>query len=356
MKSRMLTLRLRDGVVSTELTAPGNRAPSHSRFPITRGSDQWELTGSLKFTWLQIMNKYAALVVFDFHTVDLILPAKWRYKFSYGYGDRNMRGVLDEINRLHRDCRHRAGIGAQAFSLTVVTSRGNVEVPVVWIEGTIRSDGVRDYCPLSLRFEEALEIRVGRTLLELKDIGLDAHNGLIHVMYKSQSFVAPSPAPNVPSAAFLQYFNCAMDGVFLRCRGAAVTHPTGAAFQIVSHDGSHLQLASLHGNALDTSRIPRGPYVDPEVYLDARGHLFASGECAPRGKESLTVSTDGVRLQFSTSQSFNRDDQCAICLDSLGSERVRQLAVCKHAFHRSCVSRWIAVQRSCPTCRTYTSH
>ena len=43
---------------------------------------------------------------------------------------------------------------------------------------------------------------------------------------------------------------------------------------------------------------------------------------------------------------------CSICMEELrnGGQAVQALH-CSHAFHRSCIQRWLATNRSCPTCR-----
>ena len=41
-------------------------------------------------------------------------------------------------------------------------------------------------------------------------------------------------------------------------------------------------------------------------------------------------------------------DMCAICLQELGKEGLKQLYDCHHQFHRECAEKW---RRTCPICR-----
>ncbi|KAL4225020.1 hypothetical protein ACF0H5_015715 [Mactra antiquata] len=46
------------------------------------------------------------------------------------------------------------------------------------------------------------------------------------------------------------------------------------------------------------------------------------------------------------------EDICAICHDPLRSQPVKQLD-CKHLYHSDCISKWVQLERTCPTCRTH---
>lgn len=43
--------------------------------------------------------------------------------------------------------------------------------------------------------------------------------------------------------------------------------------------------------------------------------------------------------------------QCAVCQERFGNSSVISVLFCGHAFHQSCLNRWIASSSSCPQCR-----
>lgn len=54
------------------------------------------------------------------------------------------------------------------------------------------------------------------------------------------------------------------------------------------------------------------------------------------------------------SESNALGEGCVICLSGeITTERTLCALPCKHVFHRDCVSRWLSIQASCPTCRAY---
>ena len=44
--------------------------------------------------------------------------------------------------------------------------------------------------------------------------------------------------------------------------------------------------------------------------------------------------------------------ECCICMNSLGPAGERMALPCMHVFHRECVAKWLAVSKTCPTCKT----
>lgn len=43
---------------------------------------------------------------------------------------------------------------------------------------------------------------------------------------------------------------------------------------------------------------------------------------------------------------------CIICRDDMTVTDCKQLPVCQHLFHKSCLREWLVQQQSCPTCRS----
>ncbi|KPJ04699.1 PREDICTED: RING finger protein 122-like [Papilio xuthus] len=62
--------------------------------------------------------------------------------------------------------------------------------------------------------------------------------------------------------------------------------------------------------------------------------------------------SSNTRQQPSQSQNYRSKvvtcEKCSICLDDM------DVAVlpCRHSFHRKCIAQWLAMNGTCPTCRT----
>ncbi|MCE3049905.1 hypothetical protein HAX54_046100 [Datura stramonium] len=54
-----------------------------------------------------------------------------------------------------------------------------------------------------------------------------------------------------------------------------------------------------------------------------------------------------------THQEKNNEYECAVCLSVLEEgEEVKQLPICKHSFHASCIDMWLYSHLDCPLCRS----
>ena len=75
----------------------------------------------------------------------------------------------------------------------------------------------------------------------------------------------------------------------------------------------------------------------------------------PRQEDVVVHASNEVIQRASTERTLEQDSEefCAICQDEMhAGEMLRQLTVCHHEFHRSCIDNWL-LNRSvrCPTCR-----
>ncbi|CAN4094517.1 unnamed protein product [Withania somnifera] len=52
-------------------------------------------------------------------------------------------------------------------------------------------------------------------------------------------------------------------------------------------------------------------------------------------------------------QEKNGEYECVVCLSDLGEgEEVKQLPICRHSFHASCIDMWLYSHLDCPLCRS----
>ncbi len=50
---------------------------------------------------------------------------------------------------------------------------------------------------------------------------------------------------------------------------------------------------------------------------------------------------------------YHPSDRCAVCLgDYQKNDKLQQLPVCGHVFHKDCVDEWLANHSTCPICRS----
>lgn len=80
-----------------------------------------------------------------------------------------------------------------------------------------------------------------------------------------------------------------------------------------------------------------------------------TNQMRPRQEDVVVHASNEVIQRASTERTLEHDSEefCAICQDEMhAGELVRQLTVCHHEFHRSCIDNWL-LNRSvhCPTCR-----
>ncbi|KAK3133853.1 hypothetical protein QOZ80_6AG0541960 [Eleusine coracana subsp. coracana] len=109
---------------------------------------------------------------------------------------------------------------------------------------------------------------------------------------------------------------------FQRLRSAAAIRKRNAAAQFLLRiDAS----SSLPGSDAPSS-LPRFDDYDEEGKLQVVGGI-------------RLVPVIGVKAEAD-------EEECAICLGSLGEERTRKKAACEHVFHEHCVKQWLRVQQT----------
>lgn len=71
-------------------------------------------------------------------------------------------------------------------------------------------------------------------------------------------------------------------------------------------------------------------------------------------EDSNNKDKNNMELVIASSSSLGKDTECPVCLSAfVEGEELRQLNVCKHMFHRSCIDKWISTHCNCPVCRAF---
>jgi deltex-like protein len=79
---------------------------------------------------------------------------------------------------------------------------------------------------------------------------------------------------------------------------------------------------------------------------------LTSGTTLPASLMATLTGTSKPPPQLNTTTGGTlQQTDCAICLDALSQETSVQLAICKHAFHRSCITDALQHVAKCPVCR-----
>ncbi|KAK9725652.1 hypothetical protein RND81_05G160000 [Saponaria officinalis] len=57
------------------------------------------------------------------------------------------------------------------------------------------------------------------------------------------------------------------------------------------------------------------------------------------------------------STKLGNDIECPICLTVfVDGEEIKQVKICKHLFHKSCIEKWLSTHFNCPVCRAFISN
>ncbi|KAF8762963.1 hypothetical protein HU200_008809 [Digitaria exilis] len=86
--------------------------------------------------------------------------------------------------------------------------------------------------------------------------------------------------------------------------------------------------------------LPKMVYKAEEEEAGEAGTKTTTTKAAVTGSAAAAGSSPAARC-------------CAVCLGVFaGSEVLRVLPACAHAFHQLCVDRWLRLRPSCPVCRS----
>ncbi|XP_045792941.1 RING-H2 finger protein ATL33-like [Trifolium pratense] len=85
---------------------------------------------------------------------------------------------------------------------------------------------------------------------------------------------------------------------------------------------------------------------------EVSGDPSIASELSRHDVESVSpVESAGVKYQKET-HATKIGGECPVCLSVFSDgEEIRQLSVCKHSFHTSCIDLWLSNNSNCPICR-----
>lgn len=88
------------------------------------------------------------------------------------------------------------------------------------------------------------------------------------------------------------------------------------------------------------------------IGLSLRLASMMQNEEAPSTESNQKLAKKLKKDEDDTGQ--DQEQECAICLDNIQSGAVKQQ--CDHAFHKSCINRWLDTCITCPICRCLLPH
>jgi hypothetical protein len=82
------------------------------------------------------------------------------------------------------------------------------------------------------------------------------------------------------------------------------------------------------------------------------GGAAAEEAYANGGFGAVPASTEAAaRLPETTAREAGGQGECGVCLDGFAEGERLKAMPCSHAYHESCIVRWLGVSRLCPLCR-----
>ncbi|CAN0841223.1 Brassinosteroid-responsive RING protein 1 [Linum grandiflorum] len=96
-------------------------------------------------------------------------------------------------------------------------------------------------------------------------------------------------------------------------------------------------------------------FLEPNISVDDFSSSFPDSAGFPGLERSMSaVLIREILPVVKFSELVDPPESCAVCLyDFEEEDEIRNLANCRHVFHRSCLDRWMGYdRRTCPLCRT----
>nr|AHB08887.1 RING-H2 finger protein ATL2J [Suaeda glauca] len=72
---------------------------------------------------------------------------------------------------------------------------------------------------------------------------------------------------------------------------------------------------------------------------------------------SSNKDKNSIELVATSNETLGKDVECPICLSIfVQGEELKQLKICKHMFHTSCIDKWLSTHCNCPVCRGFVGN
>lgn len=73
-------------------------------------------------------------------------------------------------------------------------------------------------------------------------------------------------------------------------------------------------------------------------------------------KENDETNSSNIDLVVAVSSKLGLDTECPVCLSVFEEgKELKQLKICKHFFHKSCIDKWLSSHFNCPVCRAFVA-
>ena len=259
-----------------------------------------------------------------------------------------------------------ARLWQKVATFTLWTASGiRADVPIQWEDPShvMALNGVH-YCSLQVETGDEPFVFLGRPLLDVYDVCLDAIHKSVWLWPSQAMLVAPSRVLNPPKLDLIHSAVCRSRPKYAICLFKRALMPTTASFVVSGIDAGTIELVRLRADAVVEGLADVAPhwYRTPVVEYRmtgviairaTRGKLnfeFASRETAHLVKLGFVEFADPVDRVYRRAQDGRRGE-CDVCHELIRNKpQLMRLVACNHQFHSDCFGRSLRVSRSCPTC------